>query len=77
MPSNSNTTIDGIRIYTLTVHGELDADFASTFCPPETTFVRDEKTLRLANLRLDQSGLIGLLRQLHTFGYVIISLESE
>ena len=26
---------------------------------------------------LDQSGLIGMLRQLHNFGCVILSLESE
>lgn len=77
MTSNPDTTLSGIRIYTLTLHGELDADFASTFCPPETTFVRDGKILRLANLRLDQSGLIGLLRQLHNLGCVIFALESE
>jgi hypothetical protein len=77
MPSNPNTTLSGIRIYTLTLHGELDADFASTFCPAETTFACDGRTHRLANLCLDQSGLIGLLRHLHNFGYVILALESE
>jgi hypothetical protein len=40
-------------------------------------FVRDGKTLRLANLCLDQSGLIGLLRHLHNIGCVILALESE
>lgn len=77
MPSNPDITLCGIRTYTLTLHGELDADFASTFCPAETTFARDGKTLMLGNLRLDQSGLIGLLRQLHNFGVVILALESE
>jgi hypothetical protein len=77
MPSNPDTTLSGIRTYTLTLHGELDADFASTFCPPETTFACNGKILRLANLHLDQSGLIGLLRQLHNFGCVILALESE
>ncbi len=77
MPSIHDITLCGIRTYTLTLHGELDADFASAFCPPKTIFVRDGKTLWLANLRLDQSGLIGLLRQLHNLGCVILSIESE
>ena len=77
MPSNPDTTFCGIRTYTLTLHGELDADFASAFCPSETTFVCDGKISRLANLHLDQSGLIGLLRHLHNFGCVILTLESE
>lgn len=77
MTSQTDITLSGIRTYTLTLHGELDADFASTFCPPETTLTCNGKTLMLANLRLDQSGLIGLLRQLHTFGCVILVLESE
>lgn len=73
----TETTLSGIRTYTLTLHGELDVDFASTFCPPETTLACDGKTLTLAKLRLDQSGLIGLLRQLHNFGCVILALESK
>lgn len=77
MPSNPGTTLSGIRTYTLTLHGELDADFVSAFCPPETTFVLGGQTFSLANLRLDQSGLIGLLRQLHNLGCVILALESK
>ena len=77
MTSQIDTTLSGIRTYTLTLYGEVDADFASSFCPPETKFARDGKTFTLANLRLDQSGLIGLLRQLHNFGCVILSLQSE
>ena len=74
MPSNTDITL---RTYILTFHGELDADFASSFCPPETTFTREGNIFRLANLRLDKSGLIGLLRQLHNLGCVILTLESE
>ena len=77
MPFTTDITLSGIRTYTLTLHGELDADFASAFCPPETTFACDGRMLTLANLQLDQSGLIGLLRQLHNFGCVILALESE
>ena len=77
MTSQAESTLSGIRTYTLTLHGELDTDFASTFCPPETTLACDGKTLTLTKLRLDQSGLIGLLRQLHNFGCVILALESK
>jgi hypothetical protein len=77
MSTNTETTLSGIRTYTLTLRGDLDANFASNFCPPETTLTYDVNTLTLANLRLDQSGLIGLLRQLHNLGCVILSLESD
>jgi hypothetical protein len=77
MPSNTEITLSGIRTYTLTLGGNLDTNFASNFCPPETTLAYDMNTLTLANLRLDQSGLIGLLRQLHNLGCVILSLESD
>lgn len=73
----TDTTLSGVRTYTLTLYRELDADFASTFCPPGTKFICDGKTFMLANLHLDQSGLIGLLRQLHNFGCVILALESK
>jgi len=77
MTSNLDTSLGGFRTYSLTLFGELDADFASTFCPPETAFARDGKILKLASLHLDQSGLIGLLRQLHNLGCVILALGSE
>jgi hypothetical protein len=77
MLTNTETTLSGIRTYTLTFHGGLDTNFASNFCPPDTTLTYDGNTLALTNLRLDQSGLIGLLRQLHNLGCVILSLESE
>lgn len=77
MAPNSGITPSGTRTYTLTIQGESDADFTSAFCPPETRLVGDGKTFRLTCLRLDQSGLIGLLRQLHNYGYFILSLDSE
>lgn len=77
MQSNPNPTLSGIHTYTLTIFGELDADFASTFCPPETTLVQDGKTITLANLAVDQSGLLGILRSLHNRGCVLLSLFIE
>jgi hypothetical protein len=77
MLSNPDITLSELRTYTLTLHGEPDAKFAPTFCPPETAFVRDGKTLKFASLRLDQSGLTGLLRQLHNLGCVVLAPESE
>lgn len=73
----TDITISGMRTYTLKLRGDLDEDFATSFCPPETTLSRAEETLTLSNLHTDQSGLIGLIRQLHNLGHVIISLNSE
>lgn len=61
--------------YTLTIAGNLEADFASTFCPPETTLVQEGETLILSNLQVDQSGLLGILRSLHNLGCLFISLS--
>lgn len=75
MQSNSDTTLSATRTYTLITSGELDADFTATFCPPGTKLEHDGKTLKLTNLRIDQSGLLGIIRSLHNLGCILISLS--
>lgn len=77
MNSNPATRPNGKRTYTLILHGELDADFVSAFCPPGTALLMEGKTIRLTNLCVDQSGLLGVLRSLHNLGCVFSSLFSE
>lgn len=74
MQSNPDTTLSAIRTYTLIIDGELDADFTAAFCPPETKLELDGRTLRLTNLCVDQSGLLGIIRRLHNLGCILVSL---
>jgi hypothetical protein len=75
IPSNPDINLSATRSYTLIVSGELDADFIAAFCPPETKLEHDGKTLRLTNLRVDQSGLLGIIRSLHNLGCILIFLS--
>ncbi|MCX8061682.1 MAG: hypothetical protein N3D16_03780 [Anaerolineales bacterium] len=77
MKSNPKITLSGMHTYTLTVYGELDGDFIATFCPPRTRPVFTGKTIRLDNLQVDQSGLLGILRSLHNRGCVLLSLSID
>lgn len=75
--STPNTTLSTIHTYTLIIDGELDADFIAAFCPPETKLEHDGKRLRLTNLSVDQSGLLGILRSLHNLGCFLVSLSTH
>ena len=75
MNPNPAMNFSEIHTYTLTVAGKLETDFPAAFCPPETTLVQEGETLVLSNLQVDQSGLLGILRSLHNFGCLLISLS--
>jgi len=77
MQPKPDTTLSAIRTYTLFVDGKLDADFTAAFCPPETGLEQDGDLLRLTNLRVDQSGLLGIIRSLHNLGCVLVSLSID
>lgn len=77
MQSNSDTTLSAIRTYTLIIDGELDADFTAAFCPPKTKPELDGRMLRLTNLRIDQAGLLGIIRSLHNLGCILVSLSID
>ncbi len=74
---NTHNTNQDISSYTLKLSGTLDDDFVISFCPSETIVLRENETTSLSNIRTDQSGIIGLIRNLHNLGCVILSLNSE
>jgi hypothetical protein len=61
----------------LKLSGTLDDDFIASFCPSETIVLRENEATSLSNIRTDQSGIIGLIRNLHNLGCIILSLNSE
>jgi hypothetical protein len=64
------------RFYTLRISGTLDADFLAAYCPAGATITITEEYAILANLQTDQSGILGILRQLHNFGCILLALDT-
>jgi hypothetical protein len=61
--------------YEIRLKGRLDQDFLQSYCPAGTTLTCEEGRTCLSNIRTDQSGIIGLLRNLHNLGFIILSLH--
>jgi hypothetical protein len=74
---NIHNTNQDLRSYTLKLSGTLDDDFVTSFCPSEIIVLRENETTNLSNIHTDQSGIIGLIRNLHNLGCTILSLNSE
>jgi hypothetical protein len=70
------TSASETRLYVLRISGTLDADFLASYCPAGATMTFHDDHITLANLHTDQSGIIGIIRQLHNFGCVLIGLDT-
>lgn len=71
------TTPSHEHCYTLKFIGALDAEFLAGYCPAGTRLISEGNCFTLANLKADQSAVLGLLRYLHNLGCTIISLTTE
>ena len=71
------TPASDTRYYTLRISGTLDADFLASYCPIGATMTVKGNHITLANLLNDQAGILGIIRQLHNFGCVLLSLSVE
>jgi hypothetical protein len=55
----------------------VDDDFITSYCPEGTTLTASGGGMAtLDHLRTDQSGIIGVIRQLHNLGCVILQLTT-
>jgi len=70
------TSASDTRFYILRISGTLDADFMASICPAGATMTVMDEHIILTNLRTDQSGIIGIIRQLHNFGCILQSLDA-
>ncbi len=71
-------TLNSQNSYEITVCGQLDDSWLAWFgeakAPVEV--VADECELTtFSNIRMDQAGLVGLIRRLHGHGIVLISIQ--
>jgi hypothetical protein len=69
--------ISATHVYQLKISGPLDDEFVESYCPAGTTLSFDGSLSLLSGIRTDQSGLIGLLRQLHNLGCSILQVNSD
>jgi hypothetical protein len=70
------TSASDTRFYTLRISGMLDEDFLASFCPAGSSMTVHDNHVILANLYTDQSGIIGIIRQLHNFGCILLALDT-
>jgi hypothetical protein len=70
------TPATDIRFYVLHISGTLDADFLASYCPAGVTMTVHDHQVTLANLRTDQAGVLGIIRQLHNFGCILLALST-
>jgi hypothetical protein len=70
------TPASDIRYYSLRIFGTLDADFLASYCPSGATMTIHNKYVVLSDLRTDQAGIIGIIRQLHNFGCILLALDT-
>lgn len=73
---NAKTGAGDRRVYSIVVRGQVDEEFVVAYCPAATKMTWDGDATRLSNIHTDQAGIVGLVRHLHSLGYVVLSLES-
>ncbi len=69
--------MDELRTYTIEIQDGIDEEIINATSPLEVAVCRDSAEPIGLTLTTDQSGLIGLLRHLHSRGIVILSFRSE
>ena len=74
--SDENVSKD-MRVYQIRLSGLMDEDFVHAFCPAGTLRTDEGETTLLANIRTDQSGIIGLIRSLHNLGCTILAVTTS
>ncbi len=75
-PGHGNKMGD-VNWYRILVRGQLAAEDIETFCPPGFRIEPPAGDVTALVVRTDQSGAIGLVRQLHGFGCVLLLFERK
>jgi len=73
--SNKNgLNMKDICTYRIQLRGQVDEGEINVVSPIEMTVKQVDTTATLVTVPTDQSGLIGLLRHLHSRGFVLLSV---
>jgi hypothetical protein len=65
------------NLYHIQLHGQMTEDEANAGSPVQVSLVRMDEGCTILQTCTDQSGLIGLLRHLHSRGVRILSIQCE
>jgi hypothetical protein len=66
--------MNDIRIYQIQISGQIAESEIASFCPPGSEIELDGKDCSILTVHTDQSGWIGLIRQLHGRGFELLSI---
>jgi hypothetical protein len=69
--------MDELHTYRIEIKGRADENDLNTISPLQMTGARVEADSTFFTICTDQSGLIGLLRHLHTRGLMLLSVCRE
>ncbi len=69
--------MDDICTYHIQLRGPIDETEINARSPFHLVAEQAEATATLFGVRTDQSGLIGLLRYLHTLGFVLLAVTRD
>jgi hypothetical protein len=64
------------RLYRIHIAGQVAESDIAAFSPPGTTIEPAGEAGTILTVRTDQSGLVGLIRQLHGLGFVLLAFTS-
>ncbi len=69
--------MDDFRAYRIQVRGQVEADAIREYGPSGLSVEQAEPGSTLLAACTDQSGLMGLLRRLHSLGLVLVSVRCD
>jgi len=69
--------MEDILTYTIEIRGSADPDDLNAASPVKLTVVRAAGNRTTVSACTDQSGLIGILRHLHSQGLIFLSLRAD
>jgi hypothetical protein len=69
--------MDDICTYQIEIRGQIDEQDLNAMSPIQMTVVRAETVSMQFAVRTDQSGLMGLIRHLHSRGLVLLSVNCK
>lgn len=63
--------------YRIIIKGVMDEDFLQNYCSPGFILSHQHGRTTLSNLQTDQTGMLGLIRQLHNLGVTVLLVELQ
>jgi hypothetical protein len=67
--------MDDVCTYEIMIRGQIDEGDINAASPLRLRVARSGEDCTLVTFRADQSGMIGLIRHLHSLGFVLLSIQ--